>query len=116
MTNAATALPEWVGAVISLGAAAVLLALRAWIVSPWRGNQGSKAPERRRSLSWPATIPSIEPVSPRGAAARASTGEMSRRQTRGPLVQLRLAERTLSAPPAGTGEASARGRLRRQHS
>ena len=113
MTNAATALPDWAGALISLGAAVALLALRAWIVSPWRASQGSKVPERRQSLSQPTTMPSIEPVPARVAVVRVSTGATSRRQTR---VQLRSLERTQSAPSTGGDKAAAHGPLRSQHS
>lgn len=111
MTNAATALPDWVGVLISLGVAAALLALRAWIVSPWRGYPRSAIPERRRPLSSPTVIPSIEAVRPRTAPTRSSTGDMSLRQTRGPLVQLRPPERTQSSRPraaARVGQEDAR--------
>jgi hypothetical protein len=113
VTNAAIALPDWVGALISLGAAVALLGLRAWIVSPWRANQGSKAPERRRSQSRPTTVPRTEAVRERVTAARASAGAMSRSQTR---AQLRSAERTQSAPSTGGEQAAAHGPLRSQHS
>lgn len=103
MTNAATALPDWVGALISFGAAAALLALRAWIVRPWRGSRESETPERRRPLRWPTTPPSLQRVSPGDATARSSAGETRRCHIRGSLVQLRPAERARPAPPVDSG-------------
>jgi hypothetical protein len=98
MTNAvATGIPDWAGALIALGVAAALLALRVWMLSPWRGKLGAPSPERRQPLRWPAQVPLLRPAS---RQVRSSAGGTRYGDVRGPLIQPERASPSLAHPEA----------------